>query len=309
MHDMSNRPLRSLSGLLDFDATARWGSFKLAAQELSKTPAAVSLQVKQLEETLGFALFVRHPRHIELTERGQSLAMAVARMLRELRVQVSSLQDSNEERVLRVTTSHSLAFKWLAPRIGRFTKLYPELDLQIDASDRLVDVEDGSVDVALRAGPVTAGAPGVVFVDRPLVAYSPILLEPGQQELGLADLQRFPLLFDDNPDAWIALLRENDALDGRYDFSRGFSHQGVLAQAALAGHGIALLSYPVAHDDIRSGALKMMACRRSRNGRGYRFLSARSKECLPKVMRFRDWIAAEMQDMQLALEATHSGTI
>jgi LysR family glycine cleavage system transcriptional activator len=309
MHGLANRPLRSLSGLIDFDAAARWSSFKLAAQELNKTPAAVSLQVKQLEEALGFALFVRHPRHIELTEKGQSFGIAVARMLRELRMHVASLQDSSEERVLRVTTTHSLAFKWLAPRLGRFTKLYPELDLQIDASDRTVDIEDGSVDVALRAGPMEAGGSGVLFIDRPVVVYSPSLVEPGQPPLGIADLARFPLLYDDSPDTWIDLLRENDALDGRYDFSRGFSHQGVLAQAALAGHGIALVGYLVAHDDIRSGALKLMPCQSPPNGRGYRFLAPRNKECLPKVVRFRDWITAEMQDMQHALEATHSGTI
>jgi LysR family glycine cleavage system transcriptional activator len=71
------KPLRSLSGLLDFDCAARW-DFKLAAQELHKTPAAISLQVKQLEEALGFELFVRHPRHITLTEKGQELAAPCA---------------------------------------------------------------------------------------------------------------------------------------------------------------------------------------------------------------------------------------
>ena len=71
------KALRSLSGLIDFECAARWGSFKLAAHELHKTPAAVSLQV---EENVGFALFVRHPRHIALTEKGQELAIATARM-------------------------------------------------------------------------------------------------------------------------------------------------------------------------------------------------------------------------------------
>ena len=67
------KPLRSLSGLIDFECAARWGSFKLAARELHKTPAAVSLQVKQLEEAIAFPLFVRHPRHIALTAKGEEL--------------------------------------------------------------------------------------------------------------------------------------------------------------------------------------------------------------------------------------------
>jgi len=96
------KPLRSLSGLIDFECAARWGSFKLAAQELHKTPAAVSLQVRQLEENVGFALFVRHPRHIALTEKGRELAVATARMLGDLRARLAALQAGDEEAVLRI---------------------------------------------------------------------------------------------------------------------------------------------------------------------------------------------------------------
>src|SRR3954468_10401053 len=102
-----SKPLRSLSGLIDFDCAARWGSFKLAARELHKTPAAVSLQVKHLEESVGFALFVRHPRHIALTDKGQELAFSVARMLADLRAKVGALQGGDEEAVLRISTTHS----------------------------------------------------------------------------------------------------------------------------------------------------------------------------------------------------------
>ena len=111
------KPLRSLSGLIDFDCAARWGSFKLAARELHKTPAAVSLQVKQLEENVGFALFVRHPRHIALTEKGQELAITTSGMLADLRAKVAALQRGDEEAVLRISTTHSFAIKWLVPRI------------------------------------------------------------------------------------------------------------------------------------------------------------------------------------------------
>src|SRR5438552_722948 len=121
-----DKPLRSLSGLIDFDCAARRGSFKLAAQELHKTPAAISLQIKQLEAVLGFALFVRHPRHIALAEKGRELAVSVARMLGELRTKVDALRGGNEENVLRISTTHSLAIKWLVPRLDRFTKLYPD---------------------------------------------------------------------------------------------------------------------------------------------------------------------------------------
>jgi LysR family glycine cleavage system transcriptional activator len=297
-----DKPLRSLSGLVDFDCAARWGSFKQAAQELHKTPAAVSLQVKQLEEALGFELFVRHPRHIALTDKGQELAVTVNRMLLDLRTKVAALQGGDEEKTLRISTTHSLAIKWLVPRISRFTKLYPELDIRIDSSDKIMSMEDGSVDVALRFYNVDNGEGGVLFRDRLVAVYSPSLLAPGQTELTLADLQRFPLLFDNASDDWIKLLKENGVLKGNYDLSRSYTNFAVLAQAAIAGQGVSLISYAVAYEDIRSGALLQLKCRSAPYPRGYRLMVARGKEEMSKVKRFRAWLVEETAEMQRALD-------
>ena len=295
--------LRSLSGLIDFDCAARWGSFKLAAQELHKTPAAISQQVKHLEESVGFALFIRHPRHITLTEKGQELAITVARMLGELNAKVGALQGGNEESILRISTTHSFAIKWLVPRMHRFTKLYPELDIRLDSNDAPVDLEDDSTDVAVRYGPAIDGDPSLLFRERLIAVYSPDLLAPGQAELTLADLQRFPLLYEKSTESWLQLLNENKALKkGKYDFSRGFSHWGVLAQAAVAGQGIALVAYGIAFQDILKGSLKQINCRSAPFGSGYRFLVNRRKENMPKVQRFRSWLVGEMEDMRRAGE-------
>jgi LysR family glycine cleavage system transcriptional activator len=301
MHGGTLRPLRSLSGLVDFDCAARWGSFKLAAQELHKTPAAISQQVKHLEENVGFALFIRHPRHIVLTEKGQELASTVRRLLGDLQAKIGALQGGDEEAVLRISTPHSFAIKWLVPRMHRFTKLYPELDIRIDSSDAPANLEDDSMDVAVRYGPVTDGDPALLFRERLVAVYSPHLLAPGQSELTLADLSNFPLLYENSPEAWLQLLNENKALKGKYDFSRGYSHWGVLAQAAVAGQGIALVAYGIAFQDILKGSLKQINCRSAPFGSGYRFLVNRSKENMPKVQRFHAWLVAEMDDMRRAL--------
>jgi len=297
-----NKPLRSLSGLIDFDCAARWGSFKLAAQELHKTPAAISLQVKQLEENVGFELFVRHPRHITLTEKGEELAAAVRRMLSELRAKVAALQDGDDEKVLRISTTHSLALKWLVPRISRFTKQYPDIDIRIDSSDHLVDLDDGSTDVALRVADVDDADPHLLFHERLVVVYSPSLLPPGHEALTLDDLQRYPLLYEHSADDWIQLLRENHAMKGKYDFSRSYTNFAVLAQAALAGQGVGLVSYAIAYEDICSGALKMLACRSAPYGRGYRLLVSRNKEGMSKITRFRAWLREEIGEMRRSLD-------
>jgi len=296
------KPLRSLSGLIDFDCAARWGSFKLAAQELHKTPAAISLQVKQLEAAVGFELFTRHPRHIALTDKGQELAVTVARVLGELRAKVTALQDGDEEKILRISTTHSLAIKWLVPRIHRFTKLYPELDIRIDSSDRLADMEDGSTDAALRFHAIEDGDPELLFRERLVAVYSPSLLAPGQEALTLADLQRFPLLHEQSNEEWIQLLRENHILKGKYDFSRSYSNFAVLAQAALAGQGISLVSYAIAYEDLRTGALKMLACRCAPYPRGYRLVVNRSKEGTAKIARLRAWLKDEIDEMRRSLD-------
>ncbi|SDG18063.1 MULTISPECIES: LysR substrate-binding domain-containing protein [unclassified Duganella] len=296
-----SKPLRSLSGLLDFDCAARWGSFKLAAQELHKTPAAISLQVKQLEETLGFELFVRHPRHITLTEKGQELAATVRRTLSELNTKVAALQGGDEEKILRLSTTHSLAIKWLVPRIARFTALYPELDIRIDSSDQLADMNDGSTDIALRTYNIVPGDPDMLFHDRLVAVYSPSLLAPGATEITVADLERYPLLHEFTTDTWIALLRANNALKGNYQFSRSYTNFAVMVQSALAGQGIALVSHAIASEDLRSGALKMVDCECAPYDRGYRIIVARDKRGMSKITHFCDWLRDEVSAMQRGL--------
>ena len=296
------KPLRSLSGLIDFECAARWGSFKLAARELHKTPAAVSQQVKQLEENVGFPLFVRHPRHISLTEKGQELSVATGRMLADLRAKVAALQRGDEESVLRISTTHSFAIKWLVPRMHRFTKLCPELDIRIDSNDAPVDLHADSTDVAIRYGPVREGDPSVLFRERLVPVYSPELLAPGQADLTLADLPHCRLLVEQSPEAWLQLLNENKALKGKYDFSRGYSHWGVLVQAAVAGQGVALVPYGIAFQDIVKGALRQIPARSAPFANGYKFLVNPHKEHMLKVQRVRAWMVGEMEEMRASLD-------
>lgn len=298
-----SQPLRSLSGLLDFECAARWGSFKLAAHELHKTPAAVSQQVKLLEQNIGFVLFVRHPRQIVLTEKGKDLAWAVAKTLGELRTKIGALQGGDEESVLRISATHSFAIKWLVPRMHRFTEMYPELDIRIDSNDQRVDLDDDSTDVAIRYGTTAGDDPAVLFNERLVVAYSPALLAPGQSALALPDLPNFQLLYEGSTEPWIALLNENKVLKRKYDFSRGYSHSGVLVQAAVAGQGVALVPYAIAYEDVAKGALKLLRCRSAPFDRNYRLLVNRSKASMPKIERFRAWIKSEMEEMAHKLPA------
>lgn len=304
------KPLRSLAGLTDFECAARWSSFKLAAHELHKTPAAVSQQIKQLEGALGFALFTRHPRHIALTEKGQDLAVSLTRMLGDLQTKVQALRGGDEQNILRISTTQSMAIKWLAPRIGGFTRLYPELDIHIDSNDKVVDLDDGSIDVALRYGVVDAADPGLLIIERLVAVYSPSLLAPGQSALTLADLKDHPLLIGETSESWIRLFRENGVLNEKYHFSRSVTNAAVGVQWTIAGQGVGLVAYGVAHQDILNGNLKMIACRSVPSKKGYRFLVGARKEGLPKIERFRSWLIGEFEEMKRVIDSetgTHTG--
>ena len=290
-------PLRSLSGLIDFDAAARWGSFRLAAVELHKTAAAVSQQVRQLEQALGFALFQRHPRQIELTDKGRELAATVARLLGELRGRVGALQEVGAEAVLRVSTTHSFAMKWLVPRLHRFSARHPALDLRLEATDAVVPLEPGRCDLAIRYARLDAHDPAELLLRAQLVlVHAPGLpgtRAPDGGTVGLATLLQLPLLYEESPARWLAGLQANHLPVRRDDFARGSSHGGLLVQAAVAGLGLALVPLALAGEDIAQGRLQRVPSRALPAGYGYRLHYADAARELPRVVAFIDWLRVE----------------
>jgi LysR family glycine cleavage system transcriptional activator len=286
------RTLHGLAGLIDFECAARWTSFQRAGHELHKTPAAVSQQVKQLEQALGFALFARHPRHIAITDKGRELAATLSRVLGELDAKVRALRDGDDELVLRVSTTHSFAMKWLVPRLHRFTSLHPQLDLQIDGNDRVVELGTGACDVAVRHARLTDPDADAVYRERMVVVYSPAL--HAAPDAALAKLLRYPLLYDETPEAWLRLLAAHHLLARRRDLSRGYSHAGLVVQAAVAGLGVGLAPYALACDDLAAGRLRLSRCPPVASAYGYRLIVGPHQRALMKVRWFEAWLRDEL---------------
>jgi LysR family transcriptional regulator, glycine cleavage system transcriptional activator len=138
-----------LGALRVFEAAARRGSFLKAAEELAVTPGAVSRQIKALEVELGVRLFDRFNRSIRLTEAGETLAQGVRQGLATLESAVETVR-SRREAPLVVSVMHSLAARWLAPRLHLFEQKHPEIQLLLAASDTTVDLARDNVDVAIR---------------------------------------------------------------------------------------------------------------------------------------------------------------
>lgn len=297
-------PLDLLRG---FEAAARHLSFTKAAEELFLTQSAISRQVQGLEEALGVPLFQRRHRALLLTDAGQLLHRTVARQLAELRDVVQRIAGGS--RVLTVTTLVSFASLWLVPRLAKFRKAHPDIDVRIAANNEIVDLERDRIDVAIRyVSPdrVPAGT-RQLFGEEVVPVCAPALLRDPKRPLREpADLARHVLLHDDpggtkfGPapylqwDVWLEALGLPDLQAAG---AVHFSHYDQLIQAAIEGEGVALGRMPLVSQQIRQGKLvtpfERARGKAPRATRAYFVLASPSALVRPEVRQFIDWLMEE----------------
>ena len=239
-----------------FEAAATHLSFTRAAHELFVTQAAVSHQIKALEERLGVKLFNRLGRALTLTEPAQRFLPAVRESFDRLSAATDELLQANTAGALNVTTLNSFAALWLVPRLARFQARHPDIAVRIHAADEVVDLRRQGYDIAIRYG---AGKwPDLhaekLFDDDTYPVCSPALLA-GPHPLRVAeDLRHFTLLHEEMIDiTWVHWLRAAGVAD--IDPARGpvFSHANMVIQAAINGQGVALGRGPLIADELAAG--------------------------------------------------------
>lgn len=240
-----------------FDVAARHLNLSAAAEEMNVTHAAVSRQVKQLEERLGVKLFERLPRGLKLTAHGALLAEGTRQAFDRLASAIADVSVPAVRRKLTISTFASLAARWLMPRVGNFAALFPDVDLQVVTGTRLVDFAREDVDIGIRFG--GGNYPGLhvvpLFKPREIAVCAPSLLERGPAIKTFADLRHHTLLHDDSHRAWTRWL---DAVGAKgVNPRRGIicGDRNAMLQAALAGQGIALASEVFAAGDLATGRL------------------------------------------------------
>ncbi|MFZ2649318.1 MAG: LysR substrate-binding domain-containing protein [Burkholderiaceae bacterium] len=259
-----HRPIQ-LGALRGFDAAARQLSFTLAADELALTQSAISRQIAALEGQVGKALFVRKTRSLALTADGQRLHAAIAQALAGIDTCVDAIRGVGQAPRISVTTYASFASLWLVPRLADFQQGHSQIEIRIDASDRVVDLRSDGLDLAIRRclpSRVDASQRATLLCEEFVTpALSPHLLERSAQLLRVpADLQRLPLI-DLDVSAWRAGnwqgwfdafgVPAQPAAGGRMIFS--FIDQSV--QAAVRGQGVVLGRTPMLEDALAAGQL------------------------------------------------------
>lgn len=297
------RHIPGLQALKAFDASARLLSFTKAADELNVTPAAISHQIKELEDQLGVSLFQRTSRSMHLTRAGQILRSGVTAALDELTRALQRIHEIDNQSQIRVSASPSIAAKWLVPRLDRFLAVRPGADVRIDISSSLTDFDRDDVDVAIRFG--RGDYPGLkvdrLFTDVVFPVCSPALLKGRKPIRDPRDLLQYTLIHMD----WEAqgavwpnwrMWMQAAGVAG-FDDRRGlhFSHSSLAIQAALDGLGVALGDSSLIGDDLASGRLvkPFELSLKSPPQFAYFFICPTESADRPIVQSFRDWILAE----------------
>lgn len=283
----------SLSSIRAFEAAARLGSFTKAALELGTTAASVSYHVRQLEQQIGVALFLRLPHRVELTEPGAVVATEAIAAFTALRASFVRAIDVDEAR-LSLTTLPSIGTSWLTPKLGQFRTRHPEVTLVLDLSPEAQELGTGRFDAAIRNGHgnwrglrSTRLFPSIFMpLCAPTLAGAASTLADPEHSLDVPLLGR--------PDWW-AIWYNAQGLDAPSSdrFGTNLSAEYLDVAAASAGHGIAIGSPILFANEIASGRIVPAHEFVATDGRSFWLTFPAARQHSGKLAKFREWICDE----------------
>jgi LysR family glycine cleavage system transcriptional activator len=290
-----------LNSLRAFEAAGRHLSFTRAAEELHVTPAAVGQQVRNLEQALDKPLMLRVNRSLTLTEAGHALLPGLSDVFYRMQQVVQDFRRRDSDRPLTVTVPPSFAGTWLVPRLTEFRRLYPDIEIRIDASNSVVDLLSEDVDLGIRygSGDYTGLCADRLLDEAVFPVCSPALLEGEHPLLTPEDLRWHELLHVDdavstdfwpNWEVWLY-----SAGVGHLSTRKGmqFSDSAMALQMAVKGRGVALGSRVMSSSDLRAGRLVRPFQVNMPLELAYWLVCPAAIAETPRVAAFRDWVMSE----------------
>ena len=282
--------LPPLSALRAFAAWAETGSVTRAGAALNVSHAAISQQMRNLEDHLGLPLFDRTGRALALTPAGEDLAAACSEGFGTIARTVDRLTGREADRPLQISTTPSFAAHWLMPRLADFRARHPEVGLMIDPSAEVKPLAPRGIDVAVRygAGP-WAGLDSVLLVRSPIVVVAATALVGATGTLSPADLSRYPWLQElgtNETSEWMAL----HGVD--HDRARGMTQLpgNLMLEAARAGQGVAITARLFIEADIAQGRLRLLF--EDPEPKGYHLVTRPGPQ-RPALRAFARWMRAQ----------------
>jgi LysR family glycine cleavage system transcriptional activator len=300
------RPLPPLDLLRGFESAARHLSFTRAGEELFLTQSAVSRQILALEEFVGIPLFERRHKALVLTEAGQAYYRVVAAALEQVREATRRLREIRKGHVLTVTTTVSFASTWLVPRLARFRREHPGVDVRIKATHEVVDLDREGIDLAVRDCAVGAAPPGSIhLVGEHLAAMaSPAYIKEAKAAkrplTRPQDLRHHVLLYLHDPTGrwpWLSWAQWLERV-GIEDFTPAgtltFDQYDQVINAAFHGQGVVLGRMTLTQQHRRDKQLITLFGQPQGLSRAYYAVVGKGASERPEVMRFVEWMKREI---------------
>ena len=289
------RRIPPLSAVRVFEAAARHQNFTAAATELGMTQAAVSYQIKLLEERLGVPLFRREKKRVILTEAGRRTAPQVSSAFDTLDSAFAAIR-TEDEALLTISSSNTFANTWLAWRLGSFQMAHPGMAVRLLTSDQLADFGSDEVDVAIRAGIgpwPELSQDLLVKIDFTPMCSPGFLTRHGPIEP--ADLLKLPLI-SPHDQWWPFWLREAgvDVPDEPLRPGVRLDSQAHEGHAAMAGQGVAMLTPFFWRNDLADNRLVRLFEQVSTRGYALWLVYPEARRSVPKIKRFGEWLLAEL---------------
>ncbi|KQR13345.1 LysR family transcriptional regulator AmpR [Xanthomonas sp. Leaf148] len=286
------RPRLPLNALRAFEAAARHQNLTRAAGELCVSQAALSHQIKALEQQLGTSLFHRLPRGVALTDEGAALAPVLGEAFDRIAATLERFADGRYREVLSVGVVGTFATGWLLPRLPAFHAAHPDIELRLSTHNNRVDLAGEGLDLAIRFGDGDwQGQIAQALMEAP---FAPVCAPSMARGLRTpADLAQLPLLRSYRLDEWPQWFRAAGVAEVP---ARGamFDSSLTLASVAAAGSGVALLPLPMFRQDLDAGRLVCPFPIQIDAGR-YWLTRLRSRPESDADTRLRDWLMAEQQ--------------
>lgn len=289
------RQLPPLAAIRVFECAARHGNFTRAAEELNMTQAAVSYQIRVLEERIGVALFHRIKRRVELTDIGKRIAPLVSQSFDTLD-DAFQVARSDKETLLTISSSKTFSSEWLAFHLGGFQIAHPDIAVRLDTDDRMVDFASSDVDVAIRLTDKPSPALVSHFLMRtpivPMARPDFLLAHPVSTA---AEILALPRLSPD--DVCWKVWATSQGLDPPAPAAGGIGldSQVLDANAAMAGHGVAILNPLMWRSEEERGTLVRVHPSLAYFPLNYWLVYPQHKRKSSKVAAFRSWILAEFE--------------
>lgn len=298
---MSER-LPPLTALRAFEAAARHMSFARAADELNVTPAALSFQIKSLEEHLGQPVFRRLNRAVELTEVGAMLAPGLRTGFQDIGTAWTKTRRFTDQSLLTITTGPAFTALWLAPRMFSFATKHPDIELRFSASLKVADFDRDDVDIAIRFGQSD---------DRGLFSHTlledwmtPMMSPEMAKDIKTPeDLAKATLIHDDvtaflrPPVDWAAWFTSMGMTPPEMHGPR-FNLGEHAISAAIAGAGAIMGRISLTSTALQDGRLVMPFRETMKAGASYRLVCPEGTETRPQVAAFIEWIEGEIQELR-----------